>query len=54
MEEILKELNISNTLIKLFKGKIPILSEYSMFKYYIEEDKTECFSAPSFFNTYIL
>ncbi|MCT2561783.1 hypothetical protein [Chryseobacterium herbae] len=48
MEELLNELNLSNELKLLYKGSIPIIDEYSMFKFYIDEKKTDSFPHPPF------
>ncbi|WP_326983206.1 hypothetical protein VUJ46_01275 [Chryseobacterium sp. MYb264] len=48
MEEILLELKISNELISLYKGNIPIIDEYSMYKFYLNEDKSSSFPHPPF------
>jgi hypothetical protein len=48
MEEILKELKLSKELISLFKGEIPIIDKFSMFKFYINETKTDSLPYPPF------
>ncbi|ASE62069.1 hypothetical protein CEQ15_11485 [Chryseobacterium indologenes] len=48
MEEILNELKLSNELISLFKGEIPIFDKFSMYKFYINEAKTNSLPFPPF------
>ncbi|RQO37706.1 hypothetical protein DBR39_12515 [Chryseobacterium sp. KBW03] len=49
LENILNELNLGKELKALYKGEIPIIDEYSMFRFYIEEPKTGSFAHPPFF-----
>ena len=48
MEEIINNLNLSKTLQNLFLGKIPILTEYDMFKFYVQESRENAFAHPPF------
>ncbi len=48
MEEILNALKLSNELISLYRGDIPIIDEKSIFQFYINEDKTDSLPFPPF------
>ncbi len=44
LENILNELNLGKELKSLYKGEIPIIDKYSMFRFYIEETKSGSFA----------